>query len=230
MSKLRVFNEQLVEQYKLLPHKSLFSYPLLVSSNNIYLDNINKANPKIFYIGQETNCWINNVSLEEVNCDLLENAYFNFFYNRHCTNRDFWKFICKILDCQREDLGKQVIWSNAYIVGKKNGLGTPPYKEELEKISVDNLLFLSEFFKPDLTLFVTGPTWNYYNIMIEYLKNKKSVLLDKYPTKTNPIVEDSENAIVWTYHPANLHRLGIEEEIENYLQKQYIKKSNFILK
>ncbi len=225
MSKLRIFNEQLIEKYKLLPHKSLFSYPLLVSSNDIYVNDVIKSNPKVFYIGQETNCWVNNSSSEEINCDLLENAYFNFFYKRHCTNRDFWDFICKTLGCKREVLHHHVIWSNAYIAGKKEGIGTPPYKEELEKLSVENLLFLSQFFNPDLTLFVTGPTWNYYNIMIKYLESKKSILLDKYPTKSNPIVEDSKNSIVWTYHPAYLHRLGIKSEVEDYIQKQYIKKN-----
>lgn len=56
MNKLCDLNNYILEEYKHLPNREDLSIPLLISSNSIYTNNLER---KVLYIGQETNCWMN---------------------------------------------------------------------------------------------------------------------------------------------------------------------------
>lgn len=210
MSQLHDFNIELLKKYNQLSNREELAFPLLVSSKEQYLQDI-KENKKIFYIGQETNCWMNYKDenmLPEVN--LIEDAYYNFLDKRCGTNRDYWTFIRECLNINREELSKNIIWSNLFVAGKKHGKGAPNYTDELVNMSIENLLFLYEFFNPKSVILVGGPRNPYYNLTIRFLKEIKSNLIDSYPTLTNPLLIDKNKNIFWTYHP-------------NYQNKKHIK-------
>lgn len=224
MISLRESNLELLKQYKLLKHHDSFSLPILVSSNKEYLKKIEKAPTKILYIGQETNCWINYHDDKVSSCEEIENVYFQKLIKEGTSRRDFWSFIQNILQVEHNDIGKNIIWTNSLIAGKRRAIGPPEHSEELHDISVQNLLFLYQYFKPDLTILATGPNNPYYQINTDFLKEVNSSLVGKYPKKQVPLLTDQEKQILWTYHPAYLHRQGIKKEIEETIHKQYIKK------
>ena len=57
MNKLNELNKYIYEEYKQLPNREELSIPLLISSNDDYTNNLER---RVLYIGQETNCWMNN--------------------------------------------------------------------------------------------------------------------------------------------------------------------------
>lgn len=222
MTQLHEFNIELLKKYNKLPNKDELAFPLLVSSNASYIDDI-KENKKIFYIGQETNCWINydDVNLEpEVN--LIENAYYNFLSKRYATGRDYWTFIRACLEIEKEELSKNVIWSNLFIAGKRNGIGAPKYTDDLLNISIENLTFLYEYFKPNGVIIVGGPCNPYYRLTIEFLNQIKSNLINSYPTSSKPLLIDEDKNIFWTYHPNYQNKKHIKSKIINDIKNKIL--------
>ena len=62
------------------PIERSYLYPLLISSNDDYTNNLER---RVLYIGQETNCWMNyddSTYLPDV--DAIEDKYFNFSKRR----------------------------------------------------------------------------------------------------------------------------------------------------
>lgn len=213
MSNLHDFNIELIKKYNNLYNKKDLSFPLLVSSTEKYYQDI-MNNKKIFYIGQETNCWVNSRDENMLpDVDALEKIYYDFLDKRCATNRDYWTFIRNCLDINREELSKNIIWSNLFISGRRTGIGAPNYNEELTKMSIENLLFLKDYFKPNGIIIVGGPTNPYYKITIEFLKLLKSDLINSYPTISNPLLIDEAKKIFWTYHPNYQNKRGIKIKI-----------------
>lgn len=213
MSNLHDFNIELIKKYNNLYNKKDLSFPLLVSSTEKYYQDIMK-NKKIFYIGQETNCWVNSGDENMLpDVDTLEKIYYDFLDKRCATNRDYWTFIRNCLNIDREELSKNIIWSNLFVSGRRTGIGAPNYNEELTKMSIENLLFLNEYFKPNGIIIVGGPSNPYYKITIEFLKLIKSDLINSYPTLSNPLLVDEDKKIFWTYHPNYQNKKNIKIKI-----------------
>lgn len=213
MSQLHDFNIELINKYNNLENKEDLSFPLLVSSNESYLEGL-KDNKKIFYIGQETNCWLNSNDINMVpDVNILENAYYNFLTKRCATNRDFWTFIRACLEIEKEELSKNIIWSNLFVSGKRTEIGAPNYTDDLVNMSIENLTFLYEYFKPNGVVIVGGPCNPYYKLTIEFLKQIKCNLIDSWPTLNNPLLIDEEKNIFWTYHPNYQNKKNIKTKI-----------------
>lgn len=215
-------NKQILEEFKILPHLDTFAYPLLVSTNPIYLENLKLQKTRILYIGQETNQWVNYRPNSVFTQEAIEGRYYEFLNEQGPSRREFWQFIRHIL--KKDDVGNNVIWNNTLIAGRKEGLGCPEHYQELEQLSLKNLIFLYQYFKPELTILASGPNNPYYHITNTFLKNLDSSLQEKYPTIKNPLLEDKNHNILWTYHPNFLHRKHIQKDIEEHIHQKYIKK------
>ena len=207
MDKLRDLNNYVLEQYRHLPNREELAIPLLISSDSLYIDNLER---KILYIGQETNCWMNYEDPNTIpNIEDIEFQYYQFL-KEGARNKDYWKFIKSILNTNDNNLINNVIWNNMFVSGKRTSIGHPN-NEELEKLSVEYLLEITKIFEPEYTILVSGPREPYYHMACRYLKELKSKLIDSYPSKENPMVYD-EN-IIWTYHPNYQNRIHQKQKI-----------------
>ena len=95
-NKLHIFNEKIYEKCNLLKNKDELACPLLVSSNNQYLEKINESKQKILYIGQETNGWVNYDDNNEFMVNEIEKVYYDFMMKSDY-NKPFWQFIKSII-------------------------------------------------------------------------------------------------------------------------------------
>lgn len=213
MNELHIFNEKTYEKYKLIRNVDELSCPLLVSSNENYLNNLNK---KILYIGQETNGWLNDYENKEYSINEIENTYYDFIY-RGTNDKLFWSFIKNIIG-NDNTLINNIIWNNTLIAGKKVGVGCPNSYPELQKLSLEYLLFLYNYFNPEAVILVNGPNNPYYDVTINFLKQINSNI-NKYPTLDNSLIIDETKNIFWTYHPSYQNRKNMTEK-----NKQLIKK------
>lgn len=207
MNELHDLNKYIFEEYMHLPNREELSIPLLISSNSIYTNNLNR---KILYIGQETNCWMNYDDEKFIpSVKEIENTYYNFLKNG-ARNREYWKFIRKALNIKSNELVNNVIWNNVFIAGKRTEIGCP-YNEKLEDLSIEYLLEVTKILNPEYTIFVSGPKNPYYSVVIKYLKEMKSKLINEYPTVDNPIINDEK--IIWTYHPTFQNRSHLRDKV-----------------
>lgn len=210
MNKLFEFNKYVLDKCNSLEYKESLACPLLVSSNPEFEHNLER---KIMYIGQENNGWVNyNKTNSEYTQELIENRYFEFLKNG-AASTEFWYFISKVLNVPREKLIKKIIWNNTLIAGKRYEAGAPECDNRLKDISLENLLFLYEYFNPEYTIFVNGPNNPYYDITINFLKEVKSSLQDYYPKINSPMLVDEDKKIIWTYHPNYQKRKSLHHEI-----------------
>lgn len=211
---LREHNIRILNELKDTIIKKELSSPLLVSSNEDYINNLKNVS-NIFYIGQETNGWIHSNDVET-----LEKGYLNFLLNNNYY-KEYWKFINLV----RKDSSKcfsNVLWSNTLICGKKDAIGTPKINDVLLSISLENLKYLYDLIKPKMTLIVSGPCNPYYEIITEFLKYINSSINGLYPNTREMIISDVDKNIHYTYHPNYLKRRGKFLEIGNTLNN-YIK-------
>jgi len=208
---LREHNIKLLSELKdkIIEHN--LSSPLLVSSNKSYLDGL-KQNKSIFYIGQETNGWCHSLDVND-----LEETYYNFLMNNNY-NKEFWRFLKNIRGNDSNSFSN-VLWSNALICGKKDEIGAPTISDQIMDVSLDNLKYLYNLIKPDMTIIVSGPTNPYYEIITEFLKHINSSLSGLYPKSNEILLTDSENNVHYTYHPNYLNRKGKFLEISKELNK-----------
>lgn len=210
MNKLYEFNKYALNKYESLDYKDSLACPLLVASNPDFTNNLER---KIFYVGQETNRWVNyNESGFNYDQQSIENRYFEFLKNG-VVSTEFWQFISKVLNVSRKDLIKKVIWNNTLIAGKRDEAGAPECDSTLKDLSLENLLFLYEYFEPEYTIFVNGPNNPYYSITYNFLKEIKSKLQDYYPKLDNPMLIDEDKKVIWTYHPNFQKRKNLHKEI-----------------
>ena len=209
---LRDFNQVLFEQYNLLENVKELSSPLLVSSNNEYLNNMKNSSHRIFYIGQETNGWVNDYNNDsKIDVNLLEDIYLEVLKRKN--NREFFRFLNNFSSMPYDN----VVWTNVLLAGKKYGVGYPKITDKLQELSLENLIFLYKYFKPDITLFVSGPNNPYYEIVKSFLEAINSKI-DNYPTITNPVINNKEKNIFWTYHPNYLNRAHLKEKVLNIIK------------
>ena len=201
MVQLRELNNYILEEYKHLSNREELSIPLLITSDSNYINNLQR---RILYIGQETNCWMNYHDEKNIpSIEDIENKYYEFL-NSGARNRDYWKFIKTVLNINDSELSNNVIWNNVFVAGKRTAIGHPDNKA-LENLSIEYLTEVTRLLNPEYTIFVSGPSNPYYHMIIEYLKQIKSSLINTYPTLQNPIVNDSK--IIWTYHPNYQNRM-----------------------
>lgn len=200
MNDLRVFNEQLYNDYLKLSSVDELASPNIVSSKK-FLNDVNKH--PIMYVGQETYGWV-NYNDGEVNLDTIEDAYDHFFFVRGTSKTHYWRFIKNIVETDYCDLHKDVVWTNTIIAGKRYDKGAPYVTDKLKELSVKNLLFLYEFFEPSCVISVAGNNNPYYDITTTFLKKIDSKLVNKWPTQEKPLIMDDEKKIAWTYHPMRL--------------------------
>lgn len=210
MNKLYEFNKYALNKYENLDYKDSLACPLLVASNPDFTNNLER---KIFYVGQETNRWVNyNESGSNYDQQSIENRYFEFLKNG-VVSTEFWQFISKVLNVSRKELIKKLIWNNTLIAGKRDEAGAPECDSTLKDLSLENLLFLYEYFEPEYTIFVNGPNNPYYSITYNFLKEIKSKLQDYYPKLDNPMLIDEDKKVIWTYHPNFQKRKNLHKEI-----------------
>ena len=210
MNKLYEFNKHVLSRYESLDYKDSLACPLLVASNPDFTNNLER---KIFYVGQETNRWVNyNESGSNYDQQSIENRYFEFLKNG-VVSTEFWQFISKVLNVSRKELIKKLIWNNTLIAGKRDEAGAPECDSTLKDLSLENLLFLYEYFEPEYTIFVNGPNNPYYSITYNFLKAIKSKLQDYYPKLDNPMLIDEDKKVIWTYHPNFQKRKNLHKEI-----------------
>jgi len=204
------FNCELFEQYNKIENVSELSSPLLVSSDKDYLNNIKNSNYKVLYVGQETNGWVNDYKCN-INVNLLENIYLEVLKRKN--SREFFRFLNNFSSMPYDN----VVWTNVLLAGKKYGVGYPKITDKLQELSLENLIFLYKYFKPDITLFVSGPNNPYYEIVKSFLEAINSKI-DNYPTITNPVINNKEKNIFWTYHPNYLNRAHLKEKVLNIIK------------
>lgn len=210
MNKLSDFNKYLLDKYNEIDYKDSLACPLLVSSNPEFKQNLER---KIMYIGQENNGWVNYNKIEcQYTQKLIEDRYYEFLQNG-AASTEFWQFISKVLSVSREQLINKIIWNNTLIAGKRYEIGPPDCDNKLKDLSLENLLFLYEYFNPEYTIFVNGPNNPYYDITIKFLKEIKSKLQDNYPKLDKPLLVDDDKKIIWTYHPNYQKRKSLHKEI-----------------
>lgn len=193
------YNQNIFDFYNNLSHKDEMAKPLLVSPD--WIDN-----KKILYIGQETNGWCNQNSVNE-----LEKYYYNFMKNNHYYT-NFWSFIKGFTSLDN------VVWNNTLICGKRDSSGLTPYYQDIEKISLEYLLFLYEKVKPEKTIIVAGPNNPYYEIINTFNKKIGSSIVNKYPTSRQPIVADDNNGIYYSYHPRHLCLSKMTDSVRNSIK------------
>lgn len=203
---LKEFNCNLFENYYTIKNVSELSSPLLVSSNTTYITNVKNSNNRILYVGQETNGWVNDGNYSIITQELLEDTYLEVIKRKN-TN-EFFKF----LDNFSTNNYENVIWTNTLIAGKKYGIGYPNLTDKLQELSLENLLFIYKYFKPHMTLFVSGPCNPYYEIVKEFLNTINSKI-DTYPKISDPVTLDSDKNIFWTYHPNYLNRVHLKQKV-----------------
>ncbi len=213
MNNIRTYNLELLAKVNELQHSSLFSCPLLVSSKEEYINNVKENSNSIMYIGQETNTWLNS-SKDNIALDYIEYWYYRFLVEEKGNNKEFWRYIKKIND---EDMD-HVIWTNALVLGSRKEKGTPTHYNEIKELSINNLIYLYEYFKPNMTLIVAGSKNPYYEIITKFLNTIDSSI-EKYPSRGNLIVSDEEKNIHWTYHPNYLQRIHEFENTNLILKK-----------
>ena len=218
MNNLRVFNEKLFKESMILQKQYDLSAPNLVSSKR-FLKTI-KENP-ILYIGQETNCWVNDNSDSEITIDTVEDAYDDFVIDYNGVNTVFWQFIKSIID--NESIANNVVWTNTLLMGKRYEKGTPTLDEKLLDISFDNLVYLYKYFNPQHTIIVAGNRNPYYTVLNRFLKEIDSSLSDKWPTSTEPLISDYKNSIFMTYHPMYLRKSKNYESVLLKIKTNYKK-------
>lgn len=210
MNKLHKFNKYVLSKCNGLEYKESLACPLLVSSNPEFENNLER---RIMYIGQENNGWVNwNETSFEYSQELIEKRYYDFL-KEGVTSTEFWQFISKVLNVPREELIKKIIWNNTLIAGKRYEAGPPECDNRFKDLSLENLLFLYEYFKPEYTILVNGPNNPYYDITYKFLKEIKSKLQDYYPKLDNPMLVDEDKKIIWTYHPNFQKRKSLHREI-----------------
>lgn len=218
MNELHEFNKYVLEKYNNFTKTQDLSCPLLVSSNEDYLNSFDK---KVLYIGQETNCWYNYNSKDiKPSAHELEAAYLYFLKERCAVNKDFWIFIRECLNISKEQLANNIIWANTFICGKRKEIGHPVPTDELVSLSIDYMIYLYNYFKPNYTILVNGPRNPYYKLTIEFLKNVKSNLIAYWPTKDKPLLIDDSKNIIWTYHPNYQNRSGLKKQIISKIQNK----------
>jgi len=220
VSELRECNKYVLKRcYNFIQAQDL-AIPLLVSSDDNYIDGLNR---KILYIGQETNCWLNYENINYMpDVEKVEQEYFDFLAKRCANNKDFWRFIRDCLEISREELSKNVIWNNTIISSKRTSIGNPKMTQELEDISIKYLIYLHDYFKPEYTIFVNGPKKPYLTITNEVLKNLGSDLVDNRPTVQNPVLIDSNKGVIWTYHPNYLNKSHLKDEVIQKVKKKIL--------
>jgi hypothetical protein len=179
-------NKEIYERYRLIREHHEFSAPLLINPD------LQKYNPTIMYIGQETNGWGNGTeTLEEI-----EHWYKNYYYDLR-SRKLFWKFIKEIYSIDK-NIHEKVVWCNALIAGKIGKIGTPHNNHLLEQLSIDYLVSIYQTFNIEKIIIVAGPNNPYYNIIRAFLE-KINAQVSSYPSLNNPII--IEDKIIWTYHP-----------------------------
>lgn len=208
MNKLNELNKYIYEEYKKLSNREELSLPLFISSDNNYIDNLDR---RVLYIGQETNSWMNYYDKDYLpSIDIIENKYLEFLESG-ARNRNFWLFIRNVLNISKEELKYNVIWNNTFITGKRLGIGHPNDNKTLEDLSLEYLLEITKIFDPEHIILVCGPTNPYYRIITKYLKEINSKLTYNYPKPNDLVISDEK--VIWTYHPAYQNRIHKSEEV-----------------
>lgn len=219
MDKLRKFNEDIYNRSLKIDDVENLSCPNLVSSKK-FLEHI-RPNP-ILYLGQETNCWVNDNRKCIVDLEEIENAYDHFMINRGTSTKSpFWQFIKMSTNIKYKDIYKNIVWCNTLLMGKRYSSGTPEVSKELASLSLENLLFLYEYFKPSVIITVTGNRNPYYDITTKFLKEINSSLVGNWPIFNDPLIEDAEKDIYWTFHPRFLRlNKGMQREVSGRIYKK----------
>lgn len=213
--KLRKHNIEILNSLRKEIVDYKLSNPLLVSSDEEYVEKIRNTK-SIMYIGQETNGWELNQ-----NIDKIEDCYLNFL-SSGATNREFWKFLKLLRNKDNNDL-RDIIWSNALICGKYEEKGTPIVTDLLQEKSLQNLIFLYQYFKPFMIVIVAGPHNPYYEVVTEFLKHINSSIQSLYPKSNEMLISDEKENIHYTYHPNYLNRRGKLLELSKTINSFYTK-------
>ncbi len=202
MNDLKIFNEKIYEKYLKLYNDDV-AMPNLVSSKR-FLEKIKKH--PILFIGQETNSWLNYYGGIKT-LDEVEDGYDSFIIDENGANTHFWRFIKQIIDGK---VCENVVWTNTILYGKRASVGAPNISKDGIELSLENLLFLYEYFEPSYIINVSGNRNPYYQVAKLFYDKIGSKLKDTCPVSNDKLKIDGN--IFWTYHPNYLvYRKGFRE-------------------
>jgi hypothetical protein len=217
------------------------AHPLLIKVN----DNYEKADIKVMIFGQETFGWNGDFPskkgidflMNDYDCYLNNNTQDYFYKGRvkRKNKRTFWnrsnfKYFQEQLEKHFKDKNVEFLWNNLSKIGK-NGKGKQTDEiKELENTYFNVLKKELEILKPDIIIFVTGPTRD--RILTSKLNTTLEHCSPQYKTRqlAKVIFNDITNAdnkeilAFRTYHPR--YRAGrknrnneIKLMIENHFKK-----------
>jgi hypothetical protein len=187
--------------------------PLLIYLNE---EDLNMADVRVMFFGQETNSWQlgNEILTDDIDM-LLKDQYDAFFNHNGCFSYggQFWNGISKFKQMIAEQLPNKkfsYVWNNIIKIGKHDGNGCPPdYIYEIERKHFSVVQQEIDIIKPHIILFFTGP--NYDNKIADNFENLSYSAISSFTERelakiSFPNVEN----VFRTYHPNFLWRNDIE--------------------
>lgn len=216
------------------------SAPLLLNINESYL----KSNPRIMFIGKETNHWLTHESRPEnkKGVNYLINNYDNAFeelfkrYDKALTDNfgkttsDFFTQYNKFLP---EGQGS-VVWNNLFKMsynqsnGKKDNFSKNSinHSDILSKLSKDTFLGELEILQPDILIFVTGASYD--KVIKEFLTGYTTICvkIKKRLWKFEYTLNDRKIICYRTIHPYYYKRNQKTEQDYYQLIRDDIKNGN----
>jgi len=187
--------------------------PLLLYLNE---EDLNRADVRVMFFGQETNGWRweNEIITDDFNL-LLKDQYDDFFNYGGCFGYggQFWNGISKFKQMIAEkypDKKFRYVWNNIIKIGKNDNKGCPPdYIYEVERKYFSVIQQEIDIIKPHIILFFTGP--NYDDKIADNFGNLSySAVLPFTERELSKISFPNVENVLRTYHPNFLWRNDIE--------------------
>lgn len=213
-----------------------FSSPLFLNTN-VPNGMLKEKKYKILFIGQQTKGWDSNFKNSDLELNNipefineLKKLYYNFNYGKRLDRKHYngylWQFQRKLLNTINNFSNSEfgLIWTNILRFDEHGGKIKD--KRDIEKISYNKNYILRkeiEILKPDVVVFVTGPSYD--SILNETFDDLKFIPVAEVSndSKRFSILESKYLPIMSfrTYHPRalyqNKHLRSLREPIINFI-------------
>lgn len=142
-------------------HPSKYANPFILSFDNA---KYSSADIRVMIFGQETKGWINEGGLLKT-ADEASSRYYQFFcleeFYQGYGRSSFWRafrFFSKEIQSANSDKNIYFSWNNINKIGKFKGTGIDSEVEKLEREFFSVIKSEVDLFKPDIVIFLTGPS------------------------------------------------------------------------